>query len=345
MNTKAHAIQQKAYELGYEKCGIIPLSYMHEFEAKLEERIQKVSSSAGFYERQKRLIDPRKDFPWAKSIVIVAESFGHYNIPRHLQGRIGRHYLFDTRVDENTESFQAGLLFDAYLKSYGLQSVTERKFGLVGLRWAAMQAGLGIIRRNNFFYTQSGSWTTLYAWLIDEELTLVEKDSLPQCPPKCNRCIDACPTHSLSAPYTMNPLQCISFLTTFGGRDLANEPLSKNFGQCIYGCDICQDVCPMNPKKLSSEKEFTALKELEYFLSPEKIMEMDETFYRKNVQPKFFYLSPDELWKWKVNVLCFMQNNYQESYKPYIFKAYKSDNKKIQEMARSVYDQLGLTNE
>lgn len=343
MNTKARAIQQKAYELGYEKCGIIPLSQMHEFEIKLEERMQNVPSSSGFYERQKRLIDPSKDYPWAKSVVVVAESFGDYNA-HELQGHIGRHYLFDTRIDENTESFQAGLSLEAYLKSLGLQCVTERKFGLVGLRWAAMQAGLGIIRRNNFFYTKSGSWTTLYAWLIDEELTLVEENTLPSCPPKCNRCIDACPTHSLSAPYTMNPLQCISFLTTFGGRDLPNEPLAKSFGACIYGCDICQDVCPMNRKKLGNVKEFPALRELAPFLSPEKIMEMDEAFYRQKVQPKFFYVGADDLWKWKVNVLCFLQNNYVESYAPYILKACQSENEKIQTMAKSVCHSLGLTN-
>lgn len=344
MAISAKDIQQKAYTLGYEKCGIIPLHMMDEFEVKLEERIDSVPSSAGFYERQKRLIDPRKNFPWAKSVVIVVEQFGNYELPNNLKKRIGRHYAFDTRINEKTEGYQAGLLFETHMKSLGLQIATDRKFGLVGLRWAAMQAGLGIVRRNNFFYTESGSWVTLYAWLIDEELTLVEENTLPQCPPKCNRCIASCPTQSLSAPYTMNPMSCISFLTTFGGRDLPNEPLSKNFGQCIYGCDICQDVCPMNHKKLREEKEFPALNELAHFLSPEQIMDMDENFYRENIQPKFFYLSSEELWKWKVNVLCFMQNNYQESYKLYILKACKAENKKIQEMASSVCHQLGLCN-
>lgn len=280
---QAETIRQKAYALGFEKCGIIPLERMHEFEAKLEERIGSVPSSAGFYERQKRLIDPRKNFPWAKSVVIVVEQFGNYKLPDTLQKRIGRHYAFDTRIDENTEGYQAGLLFETYMKSLGLQIATDRKFGLVGLRWAAMQAGLGIIRRNNFFYTESGSWATLYAWLIDEELTLVEENTLPKCPPKCNRCITSCPTQSLSAPYTMNPMKCISFLTTFGGRDLSNEPLSKDFGQCIYGCDICQDVCPMNRQKPKEEKEFPALNDLAHFLSPEQIMDMDDDFYREHI--------------------------------------------------------------
>jgi epoxyqueuosine reductase len=336
MQTNAQVIQQKAYALGYEKCGIIPLEMMHEFKEKLEERIESVPSSAGFYTSQKRLIDPREAYPWAKSIVIVAEHFGHYRIPDPIKGRIGRHYLFDTRIDENTEEFQRGLSLDAYIKSLGLQTATERKFGLVALRWAALKAGLGLIRHNNFFYTQMGSWVTLYAWLVDEEMTLLETNTLRDCPPKCQRCITACPTQSLSAPYTMNPMRCISFLTTFGGRDLPHEPLSKDFGACIYGCDICQDVCPMNSKKFDENKEFPALLELAPFLSPERIMEMDEDFYRKNVQPKFFYLSPDDLWKWKVNVLCFMQNNYQESYKPYILEARSASHEKIREMANSI---------
>jgi len=342
MQTTAQAIQDKAHELGYEKCGIIPLEMMYEFESKLEERTRNVPSASGFYERQKRLIDPTKTYPWAKSIVVVAERYGQYKLPSTLAGHIGRHYLYDARINENTEEFQRGLLLDAYLQSLGLQTATERKYGLVGLRWAAMKAGLGTIRRNNFFYTDSGSWVTLYAWLIDEEMTLVETNTLPSCPEKCHRCITACPTKSLSAPYTMNPMSCISFLTTFGGRDLPHEPLAKSFGTCIYGCDICQEVCPMNHKKLSDEKEFPELSLLADSLTPERIMEMDEDFYRKNVQPKFFYLSPDDLWKWKVNVLCFMQNNYQESYKPYIVEANTASHDKIREMAHTVCQTLSL---
>lgn len=340
MDTIEKMIQSKAYELGYDKCGIIPLEALSEYENRFEERIQKIPQSAGFYERQKRLFEPKKRFSWAKSVVVVAERYGKYKVPKSLYGHIGKHYLFDTRIDENTQEFQEGRAFEDYMRSFGLQVETERKFGLVGLRWAAMKAGLGIIRRNNFFYTQSGSWVTLYAWVIDKKMELLETSDLPQCPKGCDRCIHACPSGSLCAPYTMSPLKCISYLTTFGGRDLPNEPLYKNFSDCIYGCDICQDVCPMNKGKWQENEDFPGLSELAPMLTPKSILEMNEDFYKENIQPKFFYLSPDELWKWKVNVLCYMRNNYQKEYEPYIIAACKNDHIKVREMAQTIRDEL-----
>lgn len=81
-------------------------------------------------------------------------------------------------------------------------------------------------------------------------------------------------------------------------------------GNYIYGCDICQDVCHINKGKWQESCDFPNLSELFHFLTPENIMNMEEDFYKERVQPKFFYLSHNELWKWKVNVLCFMRNNY-----------------------------------
>ncbi|AET67499.1 putative Fe-S protein [Desulfosporosinus orientis DSM 765] len=332
----AQVIRDKAYDLGYAGCGIISLERLHGYAEKLEERVRKVPESAGFYATQRRLIDPRKQFPWAKSVVVVAERYGTYKIPRELKGRIGRPYLFDGRVDAHSKEFKAGLQMESLMHSLGLKFASERKFGLVGLRWAALQAGIGRIRRNNFFYTKYGSWVTLYAWLTDQDMECTEAADLPECPTSCDRCIKACPTGSLSAPYTMSPMACVSFLTTFGGRNLPEEPLRSKFGNCIYGCDICQEVCPMNKGKWEESEEFPGLSQLAPFLTPEKIMEMDDEFYKDFVQPKFFYLKPDELWKWKVDTLCFMHNQYQEAYEPYILEACHSPHEKIREMAKSI---------
>jgi epoxyqueuosine reductase len=343
LNTIEKMIQSKAYELGYEKCGIIPIQAMEGYAEKFEERIRKVPVSEQFYrQKQGRLIHVLEEYPWAKSVVVVVTHYGKYRIPQPVKDHIGKAYLFDTRIDVNTEEHQNSLVMDQYLQGLGLRTATNLKFGVVGVRWAAMQAGLGIIRRNNFLYTESGSWVRMVAWLTDRDMELRETTNLPQCPKNCNRCIKACPTHSLSEPYTMLPTTCVSFLTTMGGRDLPNESLSRDFENCIYGCDICQDVCPMNRVKWQEVEDFPGLSDLAPTLTPESIMGMDEDFYKEKVQPKFFYLSPDELWKWKVNVLCFMRNNYQEKYKFYIIAACENENIKIREMAQSICDEWSL---
>lgn len=340
MNTIEQMIQNKAYELGYEKCGIIPVNAMKDYAEKFEERIQKVPESKMFYQGQRRLLNPLDKYPWAKSIVVLASRYGKYKIPKYVKDHIAKAYLFDIRVDANSKEFQNSQTLEQYMQQLGLKTAADHKFGIVGLRWAAMQAGLGIIRRNNFFYTQYGSWMHIEAWLTDKDMELIETHNLQKCPNGCNRCIVACPTHSLSSPYTMLPTACISYLTTFGGRDLPHEPLRKNFGNCIYGCDVCQDVCPMNRGKWEENYNFPNLSELAPFLTPENILNMEEEFYRKQIQPKFFYLSGSELWKWKVDVLCFMGNNYQEKYKPYITAACENKNEKIREMAQLICSEL-----
>lgn len=342
MERIAEMIQEKAYELGYEKCGIIPISLMKGYDEKLEERINKIPESKYFYEGQKRLVNLSVTYPWAKSVVVLTSVYGKYKVPEEVRGKIAKSYLFDIRVDINTKEYQNNRDLEKYMKELGLKVETNEKFGVVGMRWAAVQAGLGIIRRNNFLYTESGSWVHLEAWITDGEMELKETNNVPKCPKGCNRCMSECPTKSLSSPYTMLPNTCISFLTTFGGRNLHQEPLSKTFGTCIYGCDICQDVCPMNIGKWKDEEDFPGLSELVSTLIPENILSMKEEYYREKVQPKFFYLSSEELWKWKVDVLNYMRNNYKKDYEHHIKAACKSEHEKIREMAISICNQLTL---
>ncbi|SHK12312.1 epoxyqueuosine reductase [Anaerocolumna jejuensis DSM 15929] len=329
-------IQRKALELGYEKCGIIPVHLLEGYKEKLNERVQKVAESEAFYKGKQHLAHFEKEFPWAKSVVVLTVPQTQYKVPEAVGGHIAKSYLFDSRVDEQTKEHQHSLSLEAYMKELGLRVSTERKYGIVGLRWAAMQAGLGIIRRNNFFYSESGSWVRLEAFLTDRDMELIEKPRFTPCPKNCDRCIKACPTSSLCDAYTMNPLRCVSFLTTFSGRDLPQEPLAADFGEWIYGCDICQEVCPMNHGKWTGSEEFPGLTELAPSLTVETIMKMDEEFYRQKVQPKFFYLTPDELWKWQVNALNYMNNNYQEHFEQIILEACGSSFEKVREMAVAI---------
>jgi epoxyqueuosine reductase len=299
-----------------------------------------VPESKAFYENQSRLTNLSKKYPWAKSVIVTVSAYGHYKIPEQLKGHIGAHYLFDARSNKESQEFKRGVQMEQFLKELGLKIDSNRNFGIVGLRWAALKAGLGMVRRNNFFYTESGSWVELEAWITDRSMELIELANLPDCPKGCSNCIKACPTCSLSSPYTMNPVTCISFLTTNGSQELAKNPLSKNFGTWFYGCDACQNACPMNRGKWKEKDDFPDTLRLQYSLEPENIMHLKEDFYKQNIQPKFFYLSTEDSWKWKENVLNFMRNNYQESYKQYIKEACLDENDKISLMARMIWEEL-----
>ncbi len=331
-------IKEKALELGYEKCGIIPIQYMEGYDDILYNRMEKVPASKPFYQRQERLTKLTEKYPWAKSVIVTVSHYGHYKIPKHLEGHIAKLYLFDGRVNEESMEYRQSEGMEEFLQGLSLKTLSERKFGLVGMRWAAMKAGLGIVRRNNFFYTESGSWVELEAWITDRDMELIETPRLQECPKGCSNCMKACPTCSLSEPYTMNPMSCISFLTTFGGRNMEHEERAKELGPWIYGCD----ACPMNHKKWKEEDEFPHEDEMLSMLTPENIMRMDEDYYKIHIQPKFFYLTPDDLWKWKINVLNFMNNNYLESYGQFIMEACEHKNEKISEFAKKIAVELGI---
>lgn len=342
MDSLAAQIKDTALQMGYEKCGIIKLADMAGYESRLRERGEQIPAAKAFDEKLYRFADLQKQYPWAQSIVICVRPFGKYKVPEHLQGMVAKYYLFDSRRDERSREFQDSLKFEAYLQGLGLKTETERKFGITALRWAALKAGLGLVRRNNFFYTESGSWVNLEAWLIDRELEAIETPTLRDCPENCNRCVKACPTASLSQPYTMNPMSCVSFLTTFGGRDLPHDPHSEQFGCWVYGCDACQDVCPMNKKCWQGTEEFPALKELSRQISLEKILKMDYDFLEQVMQPKFWYIDKKDVWKWKVNAINVMVNNYQEQYKDSIYAACNDSHEKVREMARWAIGKLNL---
>jgi epoxyqueuosine reductase len=191
-------IKDTALDMGYEACGIIKVSAMSDFEQKLNERIERVPEANPLYQNCHRFAHPEATYPWAKSIIVCVVNQGRYKVPDNLEGLIGKHYLFDCRTDVLSKDYLNSLGFEAYLKDNGLKVATERRFGVTALRWAAWKAGLGPIRKNNFFYTKSGSWVSLEAWLIDRQLESIEKPTIKPCPEGCTLCVKNCPTSSLS---------------------------------------------------------------------------------------------------------------------------------------------------
>jgi epoxyqueuosine reductase len=342
MNSLASQIKNTALNMGYEKCGIIKISDMYGYEEKLDERIKKTPEAKGFYQSQYRFVQAQDIHQWAKSIVICVRRYGKYNIPEHLKGLVAKYYLVDSRADENSIDYQDSLKFERYMQDMGLRAETERKFGFTALRWAALKAGLGIIRRNNFFYTENGSWLYLEAWLIDQELEAIEIPELRACSDKCNLCIKACPSASLSEAYTMNPIACVSCITTFMGRDMPNERFRKEIGGWVYGCDACQDACPMNKNRWQEKEEFPSLEELSKQISLEKILKMDYEFLENVMQPKFWYIPKQDVWKWKVNAVNAMVNAYKEQYKECIYEACNDSHEKVREMAEWAIHKLNI---
>ena len=111
-----------------------------------------------------------------------------------------------------------------------------------------MKAGLGIIRKNIFLYTDKGSFVGLTAYVTDCECRLIQTQNLKPCSDVCTLCQKSCRTKALLVPYTMDPFRCVSFWTTFGKGNIPEVLDESLFEEWICGCDNCQDVCPYNRK-------------------------------------------------------------------------------------------------
>lgn len=283
-------IHQQALHCGYDGCGIIPLSDLAPYKKRLAERMEKIPESAAFYGFFKAFTSLSTLFPWAKAIIVCTFWLGKYKYPQSLQGKWGKAFVLSPDTVPDSPDHQRKLQFENWLQQEGIHFTggeDNAPARLLPLRQAAVADGLGIFRRNNFFYGEKGSYYMLEGYLIDQSCEYYNTCTLRPCSEKCGLCQKACPTHSLSAAYTMNPLTCVSFLTTFG-EGVVKPPLSeKNLGAWLCGCDACQDACPYNRCHNWNEgKDFYQLEAVKTLLEPENILSEPDTVLRQKVIPK-----------------------------------------------------------
>jgi epoxyqueuosine reductase len=223
--------------------------------------------------------------------------YDKYVVPDGVEQFVAKAFLFDGRVSHSRE-YAGNVQFEQFLQELGFQTAQV----LLPARWAAVKAGLGKFRNNNFLYTRQGSWNWIDTWVVDKQLEYekpVDSARYP-CPADCNRCVKACPTGALSAPLTMDASRCIAYLL-FSLEALPPENLWQKMGTCIYGCDICQNVCPVNTWQ--GKADFPEPSPLEEMIDLEKIFFMDEETYRTKLQPRFWYIGKDNFWQWKCNAI------------------------------------------
>ncbi len=204
-------------------------------------------------ERVHRANRPQELLEGAQSVISLALSYntGEPNPPdTQPHGKIARYAWGDDYHDVIKKRLRE---FAAKLPSVAGRAVSTRIFvddGPMNDRAAAARAGIGWFGKNTNILTQShGSWVFLAQVITDIPL----KPDLPlkKTCGNCVLCIDACPTGAIVAPYVIDNKRCISYLT-IELRGAMPRELRPLIGDWIFGCDICQDVCPVNRKAAGS---------------------------------------------------------------------------------------------
>ena len=203
--------------------------------------------------------------PWARSVIVCATNYNTdqpYSTQVHdpARGWISR-YAWSREDYHDAVLRRIKRVEVALQESVGDNPVlTTRSYvdtGPIVERVYAKYAGVGWIGKNTCIINQKqGSWFFLGVILTSLEL---EPDlPAPDRCGTCTRCIDACPTDALLEPYKLDSNKCIAYLT-IEKRGSIPENMREGIGHHVFGCDICQDVCPWNRKApVSSASEFQA---------------------------------------------------------------------------------------
>lgn len=258
---------------------------------------------------------PKAIMPTARSVIVLMEVYFRKAYPRVLEGHFGRCYLDDDRVTKDGLSRRIKA-FRAFLRENGIES--QVPFNLPH-RMAAARAGMGTFGKNCLFYSsrvaRQSSWVLPIAVVIDREFAPDNPTIAMGCPEWCrNSCIAACPTRALKGNGTIDPRKCISFLSYFG-QGLTPKELREPMGNYIYGCDRCQNVCPRNAGWLAKDlamNEKAAAKAEHFNLS--KLLRMDKPYFETHIWPHMFYMSADDIWRWKMNTARAMGNTRDPMY-------------------------------
>ena len=251
----ASQIKAKARELGFDRTGIAPAEpsrYRDYFRQWLDDG--QAGAMQYLADRFGQRTDPAAYLPQALSVICVAVN---YHVPLREpdpqdsapQGRIARYALGDDYHEWIKQRLHA--LAD-WLRQAAPDAQTRccTDTAPVMEKELSARAGVGWIGKNTCVINeQIGSWLFLGEILTTLPLPH-DEPAVDRCG-TCRRCIDACPTQAITEPYQLDGRRCISYLT-IEHRGPIDPELAKNFGDWIYGCDICQDVCPWNRRAPSA---------------------------------------------------------------------------------------------
>jgi epoxyqueuosine reductase len=351
MSTLAATVKRLALSAGFDLAGIAPVRDFAELEVfpawiasghAGEMHYMEARDETGHLKRSSL----RAVAPWARSVIVCAINYNTanpYSIscsdPR--RGWISRYAW--SQEDYHDAVLRRLRTLESHLKDSAVETTLISRCyvdtGPIVERVYAKYAGVGWIGKNTCIINQQiGSW--LFLGVILTSLELTPDLPAPDRCGTCTRCIDACPTDAFVGPYQLDATRCISYLT-IEKRGNIPESLREGVGAHVFGCDICQDVCPWNRKApVTGAAEFQARPGL---VNPalEWLAEMRAEEFRE-----VFRGSPirrAKLSGMRRNAVVAMGNSGLEESRPTLQKLTQDEDPVVAEHARFALKQLAHT--
>jgi len=294
LETHTKIVKSTASALGFDFCGIAEAVFMEEDARKLENWLAKgYHGKMSYMERYFDLrVDPRKLVPGAKSVVTLMMNYYPSVEQREGTPKIAR-YAYGKDYHEVIREKLNAFLFTLREE---IGEINGRGFvdsaPVLERSWA-VRSGLGWVGKNgNLIQRQSGSFFFIATLVLDLDLLHDSSFAKDYCG-SCTRCLDACPTGAILPGKTIQGSQCISYYTIELKEALIPKEDQEKFGDWMFGCDICQEVCPWNRfASPHQQKEFQPLREVLEF-GKKDWAELTEEQFRK-----IFKDSPLKRAKW-----------------------------------------------
>ena len=258
---KAKASQMVKWYAGQMGFDLVGITSADPFEADEKVAIDRLNEGLmdglpWFHEgRIRRGTRPQEILPGARSIISLAMSYLSEDIPEKPKshaGRVARYAMgkdYHGVMEKRLKSFVKGL--SEHIGS-DIKAKVYVDTGPMLDRAVAERSGIGWYGKNtNILTTTHGSWVFLGQVITDLELD-IDEQSKKTCG-NCTLCIDQCPTGAIVSPYVLDNKRCISYLTIECRGPIPRE-LRPLMGDWVFGCDICQDVCPVNRKAASTSE-------------------------------------------------------------------------------------------
>jgi epoxyqueuosine reductase len=243
-------LKTQARRLGFDACGIAPAAAHPELAFFREWLDRGYAGEMAYLNRSAdRRADVRHVLPAARTVIVTATNYNtdrpySTEVADPARAQIARYAWGDDYHDVIGERMETLL---AWMRERSPEPFEARVYvdtGPVQERVYARHAGIGWIGKNTcVIHPDIGSWIFL-AEIICSLPLQVDAPSLDQCG-TCSLCLEACPTQAIVAPGVLDSTRCISYLTIEKRGDIAAS-LHPAIGSHVYGCDICQEVCPWN---------------------------------------------------------------------------------------------------